>query len=314
MHSPLETAISNLGTGSLTDALRELYIVSRRVGASTFSAVLRSELDGYDPGTPLPAYRDFSHLPVTVQFDGPGGYRREFSAGQREFPESLRQKDIGFYGPVAELEALVSTASGAESDPRLALPMAWVGLYRDLLNYGTAPGLDTGGGLLNANRAFIRVPGTHLAGVVDRLRVTVLDLALDLEAISQDIGTPGGPTLETDPRIASALQGAATIFAAAGSTVVVGDGNVTAGSGGTILQAGDVDGLLQVVGSTYSPALEGELRDALEADGGEPAAATRSLLERVKAGSAALALGMTGNAAYDGLVRLLVQVFPAVSL
>ena len=52
-----------------------------------------------------------------------------------------------------------------------------------------------------------------------------------------------------------------------------------------------------------------ELRAALDQDGGQPGERTRGLLTNVLAGAGVLAGGVTGNAAYDGMVAL-GQVFP----
>ena len=74
------------------------------------------------------------------------------------------------------------------------------------------------------------------------------------------------------------------------------------------LQVGDVEGLTaagELLGADGFAALEQAVAD----DGGHPGASTQTFLERVKDGAFMLARGIGTNAAYDGLVELLKQVF-----
>lgn len=136
---------------------------------------------------------------------------------------------------------------------------------------------------------------------------------MSLEDVSPNAGDVGGPTVRDQPELERQVAIYLTSLSAPGSTLTIGDNAAVAvGPGSTAMQvqSGDVADLL-----TLAPRLVGEsgvaaLAEALSQDGDEPGAQTRSVLERVRGGAYVVAGGMTGNAAYDGLVDLLHQVFP----
>jgi hypothetical protein len=308
--TPLTAAIDSLSDPrvSLANSLRRLLIVSRRIGSDTLTAFIRDELGGYKDRALVPPTRKPSGLTVSIRFDGFGGSYDTIRVGSGELPGNLGDvlEAVGFPEPVAELEALANAAG--DSDPRIELPMMWVMLYREQIEKKTVPHHP----MMTANQAYIVLPRTHLQGLLDRLRTEALDLALDLEGASIDAGSPAGPTVESEPELARVVNNFISVHAAENATVTVGDANVAAGSGATAVQlsVGDVSGLLRAVDGILGPDGVRELREALDEDGGEPAAHTNSFLDRVKEGGYVLASGITTNGAYDGLMAMLHQVFP----
>lgn len=265
---------------------------------------LRAELEGYEGGDPVPDYRDGKSFPITVRFDGPMRSWETLQVSASELPEDLRAVLKGFSldMPVAEMDALAN-AEG-DGSPRMPLPMRWVMLYREAIERQTVPGLY----LHVANEAYISVPKTYIAGLLDRVKTVALSLALDIEGVTAEAGASGGPTVDSEPALNQTVASHMTMIFAHNSNVAVASG---AGATAIQLQAGDVTGLLREAGRLLAGDGVEALQDALNDDSDGPAEATRGFLDRVKAGAYGLAVGITTNAAYDGLLALLQQVFPS---
>lgn len=305
MASELERAIDSLSNPeiSIADALRQLLVVARRIGAEDAMAWLRSELEGYKDDVTVPDYREGSSFPITVRFDGPMRSWETLQVSASELPAELRAvlNKFSLGMPVAEMEALAKAAG--EGSPRLPLPMHWVMLYREAVENRTVPSLS----LHVANEAYISVPKTYLVGLLDRVKTVALGLALDIERVSTEAGASGGPTVDSEPALGQTVASHMTMIFAHNSSVSVASG---AGATAVQLQVGDVPGLLREAAKLLVGDGVEALRAALNDDGDQPAEATRGFLDRVKAGAYGLAGGLTTNAAYDGLVVLLHQVFP----
>ena len=302
-----ERAIATLSNPevSIADALRQLLVVARRIGADEVMTWLRSELEGYKDNAVVPDYRDGTSFPITVRFGGPMRSLEKLQISASELPADLRAVLTNFSlgMPVAEMEALAN--ADGEGSPRLPLPTRWVMLYREAVEQQTVPGL-----LLHvANEAYISIPKTYLAGLLDRVKTVAPGLALDIEGVSTEAGASGGPTVNSEPALGETVASHMTMIFAHNSSV-----SVASGPGATAvqLQAGDVPGLLREAGKLLAEDGVEALRDALKDDGDKPAEATRGFLDRVKAGAYGLAGGLTTNAAYDGLLALLHQVFPGL--
>lgn len=303
MTAPLDQAIRSLTDPSVAigDALRGLLVVSRRIKATELTDWIQAELTGYDSDAALPKYRR-QPLPIELRWDGFGGSRSFMTVGAGEIPEVLAPADqpVRLTHPVAELSAL----AGAEGDtePRFALPLAWVALYRHFIKQGELiPHIQN----MVLNEAYVIAPRTFLLGLVDQVKTAALDLALDLEGVSPEAGSSGGPTVESDKELASVVNIHMNTINANNSTVVLGDGNTSVN-----VQVGDLDGMLKAAATLIAQDGLAALREAIEADGGEPDKQTRSVLDRVKAGAFTLVGGITTNAAYEGLVQLVQAAYP----
>lgn len=305
----LARAIDGLSTPSvdLPDALRALFVVSRRLRAEDLTAWLRAELDGYPDDRPAPPYRTAEGLPIELHFDGVMRNSDKMQVTGADLPEdvgaALRERPMR--QPVAELAALASGDSEVGSE----LPPMWVHMYRQHIETtGNIPHIQT----MVLNRARILVPRTYLLGVLDRVKSNALDLALDLEQVAADAGDAGGPTVADDPALAQVVtHHMMTLFAPSATILLGGNAAIASGAGGFAVQTvgADLDGLLTAVGELLGQHGRDDLREALERDGGEPAEETRGFLEKVKGGAYALAGGLTTNGAYDGLVALIRSVY-----
>ena len=335
MTDALETAISSLSTPniSLPAALRGLLVVSRRIGSDELTRWLRYELTGYDKqdegadgnAPDLPSYRSRG-WPIRLGFDGPMQSLDSLTLAPGDLPAKLAEYSAaagGLWQPIAELEALAESSD----DPQLQLPPGWIALCREAIGRGEVPHPA----MFILNRAAIVIPRTHLRGVLDQIRTTALDLALGIEEVAPEAGETGGPTIENDQLLSKEVHfhmmniysngGAvtvgdnATVSTGSDATISTGaDATIASGEGATAVrvEAGDLDGLLQAARAFIGEEGVVELSKAIEADGGTPAAATTSFLERVKSGAYVMASGITTNAAYAGLVEL-VQAFAGMA-
>jgi hypothetical protein len=236
MPTALERSVDALSDPSvaLPDALRSLLVVSRRINASELTAWLRAELDGYEVGNPVPIYREGSHMPLELRFDGPMGMSDTMGIQRSELPSSLQNglENLHFRDPLAELLEL----STAERDPAMQLPMGWVNSYRKLAARNEVPHIS----MMVLNNAAIKVPRTHLRGMLDRVKTTALDLALSLEDVSPDAGASGGPTVVDEPRLAQQVTVHLTQLFAEGATITVGDNSTVAAGAGAVAVRLDV--------------------------------------------------------------------------
>lgn len=305
----MEHAIDSLSdpTVSIADALRRLLVVARRIGADELSGWIKRELNGYSEDDVVPDYRDGSGLPIAIRFDGYGGASETRRLYAYELPQNLAQALDGFSlgMPIAELHALGSNESG--HDARTELPGVWLHLYREAADDGRAPSMP----MYTANHASVVIPRTYISGLIDRVKTDALDLALDIEVVSPGAGDVGGPTVLSEPALADAVRSHLTYIFATNSTVSVASG---AGAVAIQVEVGDLKGLIDASRSLLSEEGIEEFRDALEADGGEPAAETRSFLGRVRNGGVVLAGSVATSAAYDALTALVGQAFPGFSL
>lgn len=305
MTTALERAVDSLSDPevSVADALRRLLVVARRIDAGDLSDWLQSELQGYEAGGDVPEYRDASGLPISVRFDGYGGTQVTRRMHALELPDQLSNVMTGMKmaQPIAELAALAH--GSGKSDPQLQLPGYWLAQYRDMANRGEVPHME----MMTANHVAIVIPRTYLTGLLDRIKSVALNLALELEDVSLNAGDAGGPTVASDPQLGETVTNHMTMIFATNSSVSVASGS---GSTAVQLQVGDVDGLIAAARALAGEEVAGGLRAALAEDGGTPNAATRGVLSRIRAGSIGLVGGLSVNAAYDGLVALIAQVFP----
>lgn len=90
-----------------------------------------------------------------------------------------------------------------------------------------------------------------------------------------------------------------------GATVAVG-----AGAQSVTVNVGDLEAVLAYATSFLGASEVEDLRRAVADDGDEPGENTRTFLQRVRTNGAALAIGVTSSAAYEGLLALLRQAFP----
>ncbi|HNV42485.1 MAG TPA: hypothetical protein PLX68_05995 [Dermatophilaceae bacterium] len=298
-------ALSDPGV-STADALRRLLVVARRIGAVDLATWIKRELDGYSDQEEVPEYRDGSGLPIAIRFDGYGGASSTRRMSAQDLPSELNMvlDTFTMSMPLAELEALAG--GGGDGDPQRQLPNVWLHRYRELAAENRVPHMP----MFTANHAAVVVPRTYLRGLLDRIKTVALDLALDIEDVSPEAGDRGGPTVESEPALRTAVASHMTMIFAHDSTVAIASGS---GAVALQVQVGDIAGLLAAARTILDERGLREFETALREDGDEPGPATRSFLDRVRSGTFTVASGLAVNGAYDGLVALLAQVFPGFS-
>lgn len=147
-------------------------------------------------------------------------HRETLQVSALELPTHLRAvlSEFSVGMPVAEMEAL-ATAEG-DGSPRSSLPMLWVMLYREAAEARRVPSLS----FHVVNEAYISIPKSYLAGLLDRVKTVALDLALDIERVSTEAGTSGGPTVDSEPALGQAVASHMTMIFAHNSSVFVASG------------------------------------------------------------------------------------------
>lgn len=309
MTTALEHAIEILSdpTVTLSDALRRLLVVARRIGADPLAEWIRNELNGYAPESAVPSYRREADLPIRLTFNGPMQSTHTVTLHRGDLPDELggASEAPTLRQPAAELEKFAKLGN----DPGFPLPVAWIQAYRHSAEKGHAPTIE----MMILNHATVVVPRTYLHGIVDRIKSMALDLALSLEDVSPDVGSPGGPTVADSSRLAETVQ--VTLMQVYGdhATVTIGDqASVASGRKSTAVQIaqGDSDALLRAAAAYLDHEGIQDLADALAEDGDAPGEQTRTFLDKLKSGAYGLAGGITTNAAYDGLIQLFSLAFP----
>lgn len=143
------------------------------------------------------------------------------------------------------------------------------------------------------------MPQNAIRGIIDSVRTTALQFALELEQVSPRAGEPGGPTT-ADPEVKLVTNNF--------NFTISGDGNnIAAGSDirqKATVNKGDIDSLIKaaVELGLQAEAVE-DLRTAVMADGSQPGDTTTNFISRLRTGGYALASGVSSNLAADGLVQ-----------
>lgn len=308
--TPLSRAIDSLstaGTGG-ADALRSLLVIAARMKDPQLMQWVRHELDGYPSGVDLPAYRVLGNLEITLRWFGYGGAERPAQVIDLELPQNLKLGDLHLRNPLAELEALA--AADGKKDPVSPIPMFWIAAYRKAWDERKVPGWE---GMV-VNHAERRLPRTLLTGILDQVKTSALQLALDLEQVSPDVGSPGGPTAESEPKLGHETRVFIAHIYGSDATITIGDeATVATGTSTAVrLDAGTISLLVSQAASYLDEESVGELKAALAEDGNLPGEKTQGFLSRVQSGGVSLAAGISSSAAYAGLVALFGHFFPGM--
>ncbi|WP_143758375.1 hypothetical protein [Corynebacterium efficiens] len=168
---------------SLEEGLRQLLVVAYRTQSDPLKEWLQGELNGYDREDSLPHYRQNFRGRIQLTFVGWGPTYKTVYFISSDIPEELRwweEKGLAFPQSVTELEAL---SSGPE-DPGIKMPNSWVARYQVLEEEGKATSY-TG---MTLEEAQIIFPRTIVLALLGNIRNQSLQMALELEAVSPDVG------------------------------------------------------------------------------------------------------------------------------
>jgi hypothetical protein len=276
-----------------SNLLRKVQTVAYRLRAENLGSWAQRELFGYKTGDTVPAYRGPFRTQVTGTWLGPRGHitntvsevgiPEDFVRGW--FRATIRQ-------PVADLELL----SSSESSPNMSWDPFIVHEYDRLVTENEG---GTGYYLMELISAKQMIPQNAIRGIIDSVRTTALQFALELERVSPRAGEPDGPTT-ADPEV----QLVTNNF----NFTINGDGNnIAAGSDirqKATVSKGDIDSLIRAAVDLglQTEAVE-DLRAAVTADGSKPGEKTVGFISRLRTGSYTLASGVSSNLAADGLVQ-----------
>jgi hypothetical protein len=145
------------------------------------------------------------------------------------------------------------------------------------------------------------MPQNAIRGIIDSVRTTALQFALELEQVSPQAGEPDGPTT-ADPEVKQVTNNF--------NFTINGDGNnIAAGSDirqKVTVNKGDIDSLTRaaVELGLRTEAVD-DLRAAVVADGSQLGDATSNFISKLRAGGYALASGVSSNLAAEALLQAL---------
>ena len=281
-------------TTPLADLLRQVRIVASRASASELDAWAARELNGFSGEAVVPTYRGPFLAPAQGNWYSMVRYIENATLTHVGVPASFR--DAWFMmtlrQPVAELESLAQ----GNGDPQFPWDPTAVALYD---GYAQARKVShpLDHHLVSASTL---IPRGHILGMLDTLRTRVLELALDLERVSTEVGEPDGPTI-TNPAVAAAAQ---SFY-----INVYGDGAIIATGAYADLKSIVVRGdSASLRAAAVKLGLSGddadEFIDAVAAEQAVDGPRTRTFLDRVRSGAITLAGGIAASGAADLLIEL----------
>lgn len=284
---------------STSNLLRKVQVVAHRVQATELLQWVRQELNGYDSVDGLPEYR--AALPVNVlgTWSMPGRLMKQaLSSGT--IPDEARDAlfRINMNQSLAELEEFMN----APDDKELGYPwdQMQVLIYNKWVKEGKAPGLMYAS-VLEANRLISK---GMLRGVIDAVRNTALNFALELQSADPNAGTVGGPTV-ADAAVGGSVRSVTYNIFGDGAQVAMGN-HIAQHS---TVQKGDLAGLLKAV-AEVGLLREGsnELAKILLGEEQDRSSRIKGFLRGIGSGAIAVATGATGQLVADA-VEPLVQAY-----
>jgi len=267
-----------------SDLLRRVQVAARRVVAPEVEAWVKRELNGYSNDDELPAYRTMATT-VNGLFTGPG--QSHITQSIPPHPDFLEDFAVYMRQPLVELE----TFAVADSDPKSEWPAWRVKAYEDKGVYAIQ--------FFALFSAWNVISRPALLGVIDTIRNKAMEVALDLQEQFPDAGEVGGPTVETDTRLASVIYNVNNNIYGNGTNVATGHDNSQ-----KVRIEGHRDEFVQEMRKLgLSAAATDEFVAAVE-DGGIEGAPVRGFIERVKGG----AISFSGNASAGVVSGALIEL------
>ncbi|ASN38866.1 hypothetical protein CGQ24_07475 [Arthrobacter sp. 7749] len=305
MQTPIERIIDDATDEdtNLASLLLKVKVMARRLQATELSEWVSNELDGYSDDMPVPKYRVFDQLNVIGTWEGYGGHRLK---GQRITSTGLSEerRKAWFSATLRQSLTEIEEYSKAENDVGIPWDPYTVMAYEQCV-------MDKEGGAsiesMTLNNVNIMISRQQLRALLNKVRSTVIDLAMDLESIDKSAGQPDGPTVSNEG-VASVVNNF--------HIQVTGDGNnVAAGSGNkqrTKVVKNDVASLIAAAKELgLSDAAASEFKEAVLADGKPGGTRAQNIIERVSTGALALAGSITADVAASGLIEAVNAYFGA---
>jgi hypothetical protein len=189
------------GTKPVSELLRSMQVLAVRGGARDLQSWVKKERDGYGDYDVLPSYRGPFSVNPKAHLAGPFNSQiRNMELPRGAFPEEFYHLfEIRFYQRMAEMEDLI-----AKDVNKLHMP--WpadaVALANGLMNSGRIRLIEMHG-LVSA---WTPVGRAAMVRTVDAVRSRILDLALELEGVSPELGDVAGSTAEHKEEISAKFQ------------------------------------------------------------------------------------------------------------
>ncbi|GAA3316119.1 AbiTii domain-containing protein [Arthrobacter ramosus] len=294
--SLLDDIISGATDDSVTTSnlLRKVQIVGHYVEAEKITGWVKGELNGYLLG-PLPAYRAKLGTPVMGLWTGPFGTSATQPVSSSGVPTEAADPlfTTNLHQSLAELEDL----AGLPSDPGVSWDPQHVAMYNVWIEEGKVPHIEMMG-LLSAQRVVTRAA---LRGVINTVRNTALDFALNLQTTDPAAGTLDGPTV-AEPQIAQSIYLVTNHIYGDGATVAHGDNTTQT----THLNKGDIDGFIRAVRALgVGDAIITELQGAAGAEEAERPSKLKAVMDRIRSGALALGTKVSAEVATSQIDQLI---------
>ena len=283
---------------STSNLLRKVTVVAHYLKAADVADWVRGELNGYKTVESLPKYRHNSITPVMGTWTGWGGSSSTQLLSPLGLPEDAAEVlfHVSFFQPISELEDLTKLSE----DPSQSWDPWQVIQYNKWNHEGKGVWVENMQ-LLNARRVVSRA---SIRGVIDTIRNTALDLALNLHTTDENAGTINGPTVADAP-IATTVNNFTTNVWGHGTNVAFGDNAELRSK----VVVNDVESLLSTA-RELGLAEDGitELREAAEAPESERPSRLKAVAKRVGTGALSLTNAVAAEVVGSQL-DLLIQQF-----
>jgi hypothetical protein len=296
---------------ALADTLRKVVTLGGAVGSDELREWASLELRGYvGSSVELPNYRK---IPAPIEIDGFAGAMQATGhrISRRSLPDFARDdvdEEVPLTNSVGELAAMVQQAESQGGHLKLSLPMG-----QDLVAVMNSKG---DGPLAVITSLYWSVSGAAVAGALDRIRTTLVELVAEMRAITPaSAEVPSGDAV--DRAVNVVIYGGHVNLTTAWAS---GSGSHNVSAEGTYVETNQVeaawpglhDELAELgVAQDELDALHAALLSDGDPTGKELGPEASSWLGRFSAKVASQAAVLAGTATIDDLVRTLLKAFGA---
>lgn len=282
---------------STSNLLRKVKVVAHYLQAAEVADWVNGELNGYKTVESLPKYRHNSITPVMGTWTGWGGRSSTGLLSPLGLPEDAAEVlfHVSFFQPISELEDLTKLPE----DPSQAWD-PWQVVQHNKWNAEGKGVWMEGMQLFSARRVVSRA---SIRGVIDTIRNTALELALNLHTTDKNAGTLNGPTVADAP-IATTINTFTAHVYGHGTNLAFGD-NATLRSKVIVNDVESLLGAARQLGFTDEGIAE--LREAAEAPEPERTSRLKAVAKRVRSGALLLTSAVTAEVAGSQLDMLIRQ-------
>lgn len=287
----MTTLLDQIIDGSSDDSvktpnlLRKVQVAATRIGAPGVVEWVKQELQGYSSDARLPEYRVRATI-VAGQFTGP--YGSEIKANLAFHPDFEGDFTVKLHQPIDTLHRFAERGDSIYSPWH---PIR-VKAYEDAETFGMV-----GHSLFTAANT---IAAEDLSGVIDTVRSKAMEFALELQASFPDAGSVDGPSIATDTAVAPIVFNTTNNIYGHGTNIA---------TGSDISQKSVVKGNLeefqrQVKSLGLEEADASEFAKIVNEEQAVDKPRAKAFLDKVRAGSIAVAAGVPSNVVAGSLIEL----------